>query len=503
MDRREFLASTVGVGIAGAAAASARNAARELEQAGGPQFLTALQPPSPDISVYEPFIAIDPHNPDRIAVAAQYGLRGGRGALDIQLWVSRDAGRTWFSRRVPRPRFDGGWTADPLVAFDTGGSILVVGDCGPAEAAKLGKALAYDCKTLPTLKQLFAPAIEVRRDPANVEMMKKAVIGVSRSEDDGRTLTGTVMPDVSPSSDRSAIAVDRSATSPHKGTVYVSWSDETPSLRIARSTDGGRTFAPSVSFKQWGPTHGAQVAVRPDGSVHLVWSIFSLPGITDLIGPYLPRGDEPVDAWKHIYHAVSTDGGATFSGPTRVATHAGPGKIGLPTLASDAAGRLLFVYGQAAEALPDPDIRPVRQARHRLYAIRSEDGIRWSAPYKLCPQLPATLHMGLPTITNNGKTWWIITYLADDEGTRVALLRSDNGGESFTVDSILSKRSFTADKASLMGSALARYCDDIPQAGDYVGVSAVGSRVAAAFVLPESSVPTSRATVYVAVNDVR
>jgi hypothetical protein len=54
-----------------------------------------------------------------------------------------------------------------------------------------------------------------------------------------------------------------------------------------------------------------------------------------------------------------------------------------------------------------------------------------------------------------------------------------------------------------MGSYLLRFCDEIPQIGDYVGLAATGSRVAAAFVLPQTAEPTSRATVYGALSDVR
>ena len=54
-----------------------------------------------------------------------------------------------------------------------------------------------------------------------------------------------------------------------------------------------------------------------------------------------------------------------------------------------------------------------------------------------------------------------------------------------------------------MGNFLLRFCDDIPQIGDYVGIAATGSRVAAAFVLPESDRPNSRATNHVALHDMR
>jgi hypothetical protein len=98
--------------------------------------------------------------------------------------------------------------------------------------------------------------------------------------------------------------------------------------------------------------------------------------------------------------------------------------------------------------------------------------------------------------------WWLITYLADDKQTRVVLLRSDDG-RRFELDRTLAARHYPADEISLMGSYLARFCDEIPQVGDYVGIAATESRVATAFVLPESAEPTSRATVYVALSDAR
>jgi hypothetical protein len=242
-----------------------------------------------------------------------------------------------------------------------------------------------------------------------------------------------------------------------------------------------------------------QIGVRPDGSVHSLWTYGAMPGVTNLasVPNYAPQ-----DGGKAIYHAVSTDGGATFSEPRAVATHAGAGMVGIPSLAVDERGMMLWIWGQA-DAVPDPAVRPILQARHRLFAIRSEDGATWSAPFELCPWVPAGTHMGLPAVTSHGRRWWILTYLADGRETRVALLRSDDGGKRFELDRVLAKRPFAADEISLMGSYLLRFCDDIPQIGDYVGVTATGARVASAFVLPETDSPTSRATVYVALSEVR
>lgn len=188
--------------------------------------------------------------------------------------------------------------------------------------------------------------------------------------------------------------------------------------------------------------------------------------------------------------------------PKVAATHAGLGKVGIPSLAADPNGPLLWVWGQT-DLLPDIDARPPVQPWHRLFGIRSDDGVSWSPPFELAPSIAAGTHMGLPAVTSSGTHWWILTYLADDRETRVALLRADRGAGRFEVVRTLARRPFPADQISLMASYMFRFSDqDTPQIGDYVGLAAVGSRVGAAFVLPATEVPTSRATVFVAIDEI-
>jgi hypothetical protein len=467
---------------------------------GGPtsfaaDLLIALEPPSPGMSVYEPHVAIDPGKPDRIAVAAQYGIRGGRGGRNIQLWTSENGGRKWFATRVPRPRLDGEFAADALVGFHADGGLLVTSDFGGKWVADANDARSWSRRSAPSVEQMLAFG---GKDGPPPDALTSGGIAVSRTADGGRTLAATVVPGKSVAADKTAMAFDRFEGSPHRGAVYVAWSDMIPSIHVARSTDGGRTFAEPAVLETGALAAMHQIAVRPDGSVHSMWTSGGMPGLTQMPGG---ADNRPPGGGKSIYHAVSTDGGATFSEPTVAGSHAGPGMVGIPSLAVDARGVMLWVWSQA-DALPDPTARPILQARHRLYAIRSEDGRTWSAPFELCPWAPADTHMGLPAVTSDGRRWWLLGYLADGKETRVALLRSDDG-RRFELDRILAKRRFPADEISLMGSYLARFADDISQVGDYVGVAASGSRVASAFVLPETNSPASRATVYFALSEVR
>ena len=489
MDRREFVVGATALG------ASLIRPARPAERAPAEaDRIIALDPPGPGTNVYEPHIAIDPRSPDRIAVAAQYGIRGGRGGRNIQHWVSEDAGRTWFTRRVPRPRLDGEFAADALVAFHADGSLLVTSNFGDKWVSDWNDGRSWSRRSAPPLDQMLA---FTSKTPPPADLMTRGGIAASRTVDRGQTLAATVIPGVSPGADKTSMVLDRFEGSPHRGNVYVAWSDQVPSIHVARSRDGGQTFAHPAEVRTLAVAAMHQLAVRPDGTVHSMWTYGSMPGIPG--GG--PMGDPP-DGGKPIYHAVSTDGGATFSEPKIVGAHAGAGMVGIPSLAVDQKGVMLWVWGQA-DSLPDPTVRPILQARHRLYAIRSEDGITWSAPFELCPSVPAGTHMGLPAVTTQGTRWWILSYLADNKETRVVLLRSDDGGKRFELDRVLSTRPFPADEISLMGSYLLRFADDIPQIGDYVGVTALGSRVASAFVLPETNSPTSRATVYVALSEVR
>jgi hypothetical protein len=445
------------------------------------------------VAVYEPHVAVDPENPDRIAVAAQYGLPGGRGARSLYLWFSEDGGATWSSgRRVPRPRHEGGFTADPLVAFAADGALLFIGDCAPSGVAEANTGLSFDRHSVPTIDRIFERWADV-----DLESYTTATIGVSRSEDNGRTFSGTSMSGVSVGADKSSVAIDRSPASPHRGAVYLTWFDQTPAVRFARSEDCGRSFSEPLVVDAWSAPQMQQVGVRPDGSVHLIWTVGSLPGIA---GQQPAKTDAPADAGSAISHAVSVDGGHSFSATRTIAHNAGMGKVGIPSLAIDPGGHMLFVWGQT-DSFPDQGLRPLVQPRHTLYAVRSEDGVEWSAPYALCPWLSDSVHAALPAAFGDGERWWILAYFADDDQTRVVLLRSDDNAQTFVLDCEIDQRPIPVDEISLLGAYLLRFCDDTPQIGDYVGLAAAGNRLAAAFIFPETDDPSSPETAYVALLD--
>ena len=124
------------------------------------------------------------------------------------------------------------------------------------------------------------------------------------------------------------------------GEVYVVWVAQTPvegrrfptsDLRLARSTDGGRTFAAAVTVNDDAgfPTghHFHDVAVGPDGTVYVSW-LDSREN--DRPAAAQPAGETPVPlahqehgamAGTQIRVARSTDGGLTFEPSAVVAEH--------------------------------------------------------------------------------------------------------------------------------------------------------------------------------------
>ncbi len=127
------------------------------------------------------------------------------------------------------------------------------------------------------------------------------------------------------------------ATGPD-GAVYVAWRHiYPPNLRdvaLARSTDGGRTFAAPVRVSEDGwaldgcPDDGPSLAVDARGVVHIAWPTLAPGGLTG----------------KGVFYSYSTDGGRTFA--ARVRLDDATGSAAHPQL-SVAGDRVVVVWDQS------------------------------------------------------------------------------------------------------------------------------------------------------------
>lgn len=139
------------------------------------------------------------------------------------------------------------------------------------------------------------------------------------------------------------------------GSVYVSWqryaydsaiSQWDSDVYVARSTDGGVTFGPSVKASDGpGNQFKSAIGVGPSGRVYVAWSDF--------------RADSSGD----VYLAHSTNGGASFSANIRVNPTAGQAQV-YPDLAVDGGERVYVAW---------LDARRAASAVSDVYMARSTD----------------------------------------------------------------------------------------------------------------------------------
>jgi hypothetical protein len=229
-------------------------------------------------------VAINPTNPDHaIAVMMQAGVPG-QPRVSNHAYTTRDAGRTWQGAPAPNPqrRVQG----DDAVVFGRDGTAFH----------------AY-----------------IAFDGIRVERPERAWSGIFvRSTRDGAAWSEPIavvdhINTAIPFEDKPWIGVDRGATSPHRGNLYIAWTrfdvygSDNPAHRsrilFSRSRDSGRTFSTPLEISDEsgdardsdGTVEGVVPAVGPAGEVYLAWA-----------GP------------KGVVIDKSTDGGWTFGKDVRV-----------------------------------------------------------------------------------------------------------------------------------------------------------------------------------------
>jgi hypothetical protein len=258
------------------------------------------------------------------------------GASNIGWSVSHDAGATWTDGFLPSTTIHatppGAWkrASDPAVAYD----------------AKHGVWLAE--------------AIGIPSCP-----FAGGDVFVSRSTDDAQTFGAPVT--IRPQGphqlfDKNWIVCDNTATSPYYGNCYASWDDGDHHLRLHMSTssDGGLTW---------------RKAIVPSGSCALGGTPVILPGGTVVFSTF------PVDCTYGFQSWISTDGGATYSGPFDMPAIDGRGVHGklrvwqFPSSDVDGGGTVYTVWADCRFR----DFGPGEHCLHNdIVLSTSRDGRHWS-----------------------------------------------------------------------------------------------------------------------------
>lgn len=347
-----------------------------------------------------------------------------RGSGQIYLsWVATEAGQS--NVVVTRAEADGSFAA-PVRANDL-----------PGDAAPHGQAPAQIA---------LGPGEEVYvvwQNQTDVEWLDFGASDVrfARSEDGGQSWSPAITVNDNPA-DEPARNTFHDIAVGADGSIIVSWidarvrdayrgelfkghisaaeGDEEPGteIRLSRSTDGGRTFTPSVVLESNScPCCRTASAVAPDGTIYVSYRKIFEGGIRDIAVVHSNDGgqsfSEPVrvhaDGWVfpgcphagadlavdnegrlHVawytgtpsdpgaYYAISADGGRSFGAPTRL-TPPGPIPTTQVALASDAEGNVWVAWED-----PEGELPSIRLARSENGALRS---VRTGAPTGMLPSL--------------------------------------------------------------------------------------------------------------------
>jgi hypothetical protein len=396
--------------------------------------LTAQQlPPAPKAHVVditpkpgyfnEPSIAVNPGNPQQVAVAWQ---------INASAAYSQDGGLTWTIAQGTAPK-DYRVSGDVSITYDAAGHAVL---CYIA-FDKLGTS------------QYWAHGAT------------RNGIFVRRSEDAGKTWPASASAVISHESTPQIPFEDKpyivAATSgPHAGDLYIGWTQftlSTTELLFSRSTDGGATWSKPVKLSSVpglprddnGALEGFDGVVAADGTLYTIW-----------------------DDRDGIMMAESHDGGVSFT-PERRILRTGPGFFGItgvsrsngfPQIGIDPrSGSLYVAWSDYANG--DVDI---------FVSFSRDHGHIWSAPVRVNND---PIHDG----TDQFFQWLAVDPVSgavnlvfydrrtDNTQTTVTLARSTDGGKSF-INYALDQQGFEADGDFL---------------GDYLALAAYGNKVFAAW----------------------
>lgn len=383
-------------------------------------------------------LAINPTDPNNLIAASNYDNTKAAMEKGVYAWSSHDGGSTWSGRKFIGRRFLGkiSYSFDPVAQFGPTGTAYVT-----AGGALYGRtswqayiAVGNSSNGGSSYSSFVYPTKTTNSGPVPMYGMFEYVYGWN---------------------DKEWLVADTSG-GPHSGNIYAAWNrieKDGGRLVFSRSTDGGSTFSTPVKIQR--ESSDVQIAVRPNGTVDLVWTSWASP-----------------DGIMRMRHASSTDGGATFSKARTIAA-VGKGLQSpdpLPSLAVNSSGVLLACWARL------PHIVTVARTK----CSRSTDGTTWSAPTLLPGS--AAISQTLPALAAQGTRFWLLSYQSGFSSTKVVLYRSDGGGASFTKFKTLATRSY-----GKLGMTFV---------GDYMGLVASADHVIASYVLaPTASDPRQRAYV--------
>lgn len=338
----------------------------------------------------ETSIAVDPNNPSRVVASANDYVTGtwscfingvpcsAYGDGYSGTYFSNDSGKTWccnssdpahIGTLIPGVdtlvggSYGGG--GDPAVSFDSSGTVYYAG---------LGFNRATPPNTVAVNRGTFDASGALAWSPPTF-------------------INATTSP--ATFNDKEWIVADSGATSPFRDRVYVTWTRflfnpvkgryvQSP-IFFAYSTDGARTFTqPQLISAPVLYSQGSRPVVGPDGALYVFWDGSTRLATTD-----------------SIWCVKSTDGGASFGAPIKVADVADISGIAdtkfrvnsFPAAGVASNGDIYAAWSASvsdATAAPCADSRAAGCHSAALLSKSTDGGATWSAAVPVNPALDAS-----------------------------------------------------------------------------------------------------------------
>jgi hypothetical protein len=413
-------------------------------------------------SEVEPFVAVNPVNPNNIVGVFQQDRWSNGGAHGLVTSTSHDGGATWAESWAHFSTCSGGTAAnggnydrasDPWVTFAPNGDVY-----------QISLSASADVTVSAVLVSKSVDGGDTWSEPTTLARNVSAFgFGPGFNDKESITADPGVANNVYAVWDRSRFPSDRAGL-----TAQMNAASIRGDIIFSRTTDGGQTWETPrdiLGLNQNEFTSGNQIAVLPDGTLVDVFE--------DLNG----SGRQPSPNQFHQSIIRSTDKGVTWSKVIDISTDSsiavrdpdtGAGiraGAGLPDIAVGPNGTLYVVWS---------DGRFSGFAHDDVALSRSTDGgLHWSSPIKVNAS-PSGVAAFTPSVDVSSNGTVAVTYYDFRNNTPdTATLPTDafavfshDGGATFGDEVRLTPQSFDLDLAPRAGGLFL---------GDYLGLSHAGT----------------------------